>query len=128
MKEENREKPQYKRKLSFSQIRVLHNLCLGHAADHHIKGMSQRGAWSQTANSLIQRDLIEFGQKADFSYGHSITMKGVKAHRGLCCKDGRTEDDELADNVHEALGGDLDEEWRETHQGDERGGEESSPP
>lgn len=98
------------RKLSYSQLRVLHNIACGYAPNMHITGMSAHGGFQQTLSSLEGRVLIVLTSRRteeELKFWHALTMAGIKAHRKDCCKMGRTEDDELVSEVEDALSGDL---------------------
>jgi hypothetical protein len=94
-------KPRKERRLSPAQLKILHNMACGHDPAMHIRGMAAHGAFPQTLSSLERRCLI----RGRFSNKPELTMEGIKAHRSLCCKQGRTENDELVHQVERRLEG-----------------------
>jgi hypothetical protein len=95
------------RKLSASQLKVIHNVALRYRPDLHINGAAQAGAFGQTIRSLQKLKLVEMGDTWD-RFGRSIwsgrlTMRGVRVHRLQCCHRGTNEDDIRVRDIEEAM-------------------------
>lgn len=115
-------KPRKERRLSAAQLKILHNIACGLDPALHIRGMAAHGAFPQTLTSLERRCLL----RGRFTNEPELTMEGIKSHRSLCCKEGRTENDELVHQVERRLGGFGPEPLFVQHDELERTSEESA--
>ena len=97
------------KKLSRSQLKVLHNLALRRRPDSHIFGAAQAGAFGQTIRSIEKLSLVEKGdawdQDGNSIWGGRLTLRGVRVHRLQCCHAGLKEDDIIVRSIEEKMQG-----------------------
>jgi len=97
------------KKLSHSQLKILHNLAMRRRPDAHIFGAAQAGAFGQTIRSVEKLKLVEKGESVDqygsYIWGGRLTLRGVRVHRLQCCLSGLKEDDIVVRSMEDAMEG-----------------------
>lgn len=99
-----RKRPVRKKKLSHTQLRLLHNIANDRDIMTGVAGQSAHGGFPQTLESVKRRELIELVKVLDkddpefhvsvrWKTIYALTVKGAEEHQAHCCHKGLSADD-----------------------------------